>query len=300
MDPSFEQYGNVTTHSDAYSFGVLLLEVVCGVAPILIGNPLRNSLIENVQECHGRSAILDAADKRLRGKYNILVGIASGLDYLHNQCMKTILHRDIKPANVMLDMDFNAKLCDFGLATQLTCAATSRSTNNIFGTQGYMDPSFQQTGKVTRDSDVYSFGVLPLELVRGCYFMGQHSRGLPRCKIRAVCDNKSVILRQSRVWASHFSIYSPTSFKRVLEHFLNQFFVNIATRRTKMHSREEKCKQLDLEKKKAGKKAEFEKAKGELKNEMLKWESENEISERELENEKAMLSHDIKELDISL
>lgn len=67
-----------------------------------------------------------------------------------------------------------------------------------------------------------------------------------------------------------------------------------------MHSREEKCKQLDLEKKKAGKKAEFEKAKGELKNEMSKWESENEISERELENEKAMLSHDIKELDISL
>ncbi|XBI60650.1 hypothetical protein VPH35_041555 [Triticum aestivum] len=81
MDPSFEQYGNVTTHSDAYSFGVLLLEVVCGVAPILIGNPLRNSLIENVQECHGRSAILDAADKRLRGKYDeeikgmLLIGI---------------------------------------------------------------------------------------------------------------------------------------------------------------------------------------------------------------------------------
>jgi serine/threonine protein kinase len=100
-------------------------------------------------------------------RYNILVGIASGLDYLHNSCPKTVLHRDIKPGNVMLDRDFNAKLCDFGLVTQLTHAATSRSTNNVIGTQGYMDPSFQENGQVVRESDVYSFGVLLLEVVCG-------------------------------------------------------------------------------------------------------------------------------------
>uniref|UniRef100_A0A453DKE0 Protein kinase domain-containing protein n=1 Tax=Aegilops tauschii subsp. strangulata TaxID=200361 RepID=A0A453DKE0_AEGTS len=100
-------------------------------------------------------------------RYNILVGIASGLEYLHNNCSRTVLHRDIKPANVMLDMDFTAKLCDFGLVTQLTRAATSRSTNNIIGTLGYMDPLYQQNGQVTKESDVYSFGVLLLEVLCG-------------------------------------------------------------------------------------------------------------------------------------
>ncbi|XP_044335813.1 probable L-type lectin-domain containing receptor kinase S.5 [Triticum aestivum] len=102
-----------------------------------------------------------------RQRYNILVGIASGLDYLHNKCVKTVLHRDIKPGNVMLDRDFNAKLCDFGLVTQLTHAVTSRSTGNIIGTPAYMDPSFEENGKVIRESDVYSFGVLLLEVVCG-------------------------------------------------------------------------------------------------------------------------------------
>ncbi|KAF7019836.1 unnamed protein product [Triticum aestivum] len=102
-----------------------------------------------------------------RQRYNILVGIASGLEYLHNNCSRTVLHRDIKPANVMLDMDFTAKLCDFGLVTQLTRAATSRSTNNIIGTLGYMDPLYQQNGQVTKESDVYSFGVLLLEVLCG-------------------------------------------------------------------------------------------------------------------------------------
>lgn len=100
-------------------------------------------------------------------RYNILHGIASGLEYLHNKCAKTVMHRDIKPLNVMLDRDSNAKLCDFGLVTQLTHNITSRLTSNVIGTRGYMDPAYQSTGKVTRASDVYSFGVLLLEVVCG-------------------------------------------------------------------------------------------------------------------------------------
>ena len=100
-------------------------------------------------------------------RYNILLGITWGLEYLHAKCSKCVLHRDIKPGNVMLDRDSNAKLCDFGLVTQLTHAITSRSTNNIIGTQGYMDPAYRNTGKITKESDVYSFGVLLLEVVCG-------------------------------------------------------------------------------------------------------------------------------------
>ncbi|KAF7012765.1 hypothetical protein CFC21_026924 [Triticum aestivum] len=118
-------------------------------------------------ELSGARAPGSSLDLDWHRRYNILHGIASGLEYLHNNCEKAVMHRDIKPGNVMLDRDSNAKLCDFGLVTQLTHAITSRSTSNIIGTQGYMDPAYQSTGKVTRASDVYSFGVLLLEVVCG-------------------------------------------------------------------------------------------------------------------------------------
>ncbi|KAM3391749.1 hypothetical protein ACQJBY_013075 [Aegilops geniculata] len=98
-------------------------------------------------------------------RYNILVGIASGLEYLHYNCAKTVLHMDIKPGNVMLDRNFRAKLCDFGLVTQLTHAVTSVSTEVVIGTQAYMDPLCWKNKKISKDSDVYSFGVLLLEVL---------------------------------------------------------------------------------------------------------------------------------------
>lgn len=100
-------------------------------------------------------------------RHNILIGIASGLAYLHTGCPKSILHRDIKPANVLLDMDFNAKLSDFGLVTQINHTQTSRQTNNVIGTRSYIDPEFVNTGKTCAQSDVYSLGVMLLEVVCG-------------------------------------------------------------------------------------------------------------------------------------
>ncbi|XWS32961.1 hypothetical protein CRYUN_Cryun22dG0036200 [Craigia yunnanensis] len=49
-------------------------------------------------------------------RLNIICGVAQALDYLHNGCEKRVLHRDIKASNIMLDLDFNARLGDFGLA----------------------------------------------------------------------------------------------------------------------------------------------------------------------------------------
>lgn len=98
---------------------------------------------------------------------NILIGIASGLAYLHTECPKSIVHRDIKPGNVMLDTDFNAKLSDFGLVTQVNHTQTSRATMNIIGTRSYIDPAYIETGKTCGQSDVYSLGVMLLEIVCG-------------------------------------------------------------------------------------------------------------------------------------
>jgi len=100
-------------------------------------------------------------------RYNIIIGIASGLVYLQSGCNECVVHRDIKPANVMLDNAFNAKLCDFGLVTQVRHTQTSRSTNNVGGTPGYIDPVYTTTYRVTRQSDVYSFGIVLLEVACG-------------------------------------------------------------------------------------------------------------------------------------
>jgi len=49
-------------------------------------------------------------------RYDIIVGIAEGLAYLHENSKTRIIHRDIKAANILLDSWLNAKIADFGLA----------------------------------------------------------------------------------------------------------------------------------------------------------------------------------------
>lgn len=99
---------------------------------------------------------------------NIIYGVAEAVDYLHNECEKTVLHRDIKSSNIMLDSKFEAKLGDFGLARTICRAEqTHHSTREIAGTPGYMAPEIFLTSRATRETDVYAFGVLILEVICG-------------------------------------------------------------------------------------------------------------------------------------
>ncbi|KAL2896406.1 L-type lectin-domain containing receptor kinase IX.1, partial [Bienertia sinuspersici] len=95
----------------------------------------------------------------------ILIGLASALLYLHEECGDPIVHRDVKPNNVMLDEEFNPYLGDFGLARLLK--NTTGVITKLAGTLGYMAPELIYTSKATTESDVYSFGVVALEVVSG-------------------------------------------------------------------------------------------------------------------------------------
>ncbi|KAL7598904.1 hypothetical protein Lser_V15G21932 [Lactuca serriola] len=98
-------------------------------------------------------------------RYKILMGLASVLVYLHEECGNPVVHRDVKPNNVMLDSEFNAYLGDFGLA-RLVRSDTSVMTM-VAGTIGYLAPEVTYTGRATPESDVYSFGMVVIEVVCG-------------------------------------------------------------------------------------------------------------------------------------
>lgn len=99
-------------------------------------------------------------------RYNIAVGLASVLTYLHQECEQQVIHRDIKTSNIMLDASYNARLGDFGLARLMDHDKSPVSTLTA-GTMGYLAPEYLQYGKATEKTDVYSYGVVILELACG-------------------------------------------------------------------------------------------------------------------------------------
>ena len=101
-------------------------------------------------------------------RYKIISGVASALNYLHNEYDQKVVHRDLKASNIMLDSDFNARLGDFGLARAIEHEKTSYAeVEGIHGTMGYIAPECFHTGKATRQTDVFSFGAVLLEVVCG-------------------------------------------------------------------------------------------------------------------------------------
>ncbi|TVU09225.1 hypothetical protein EJB05_42675, partial [Eragrostis curvula] len=100
-------------------------------------------------------------------RYRIIMGLGSALRYLHREWDQCVVHGDIKPSNIMLDSSYNTKLGDFGLARLVDHGTGPRTTMNVLGTPGYIDPEFVNTCRPSTESDVYSFGIVILEIVSG-------------------------------------------------------------------------------------------------------------------------------------
>jgi serine/threonine protein kinase len=99
---------------------------------------------------------------RIDDVVEIVFKCAKALNYAHT---RGVIHRDIKPSNVMLTLDNDVRIIDFGIAL-VTDSAVSR-IEGIAGSPSYMSPEQVQSAEITPRSDIYSLGAVMYELLTG-------------------------------------------------------------------------------------------------------------------------------------
>lgn len=133
-----------------------------GVHRLLVYEFMSNSSLDKCLFIEGEErTVLD-----WNTRYNIALGTARGLAYLHDDCREKIIHCDIKPENILLDENYNAKVSDFGLA-KLMNKEQSQVFTTLRGTRGYLAPEWLMNLAISEKSDVYSFGMVLLEIISG-------------------------------------------------------------------------------------------------------------------------------------
>ncbi|XP_040379125.1 G-type lectin S-receptor-like serine/threonine-protein kinase At2g19130 [Oryza brachyantha] len=115
-------------------------------------------------------------------RYQIAIGIARGLAYLHNSCRDCIIHCDIKPENILLDASYVSKIADFGMAKILE-REFSHAMTTMRGTIGYLAPEWISGTVVTSKVDVYSYGMVLFEIILG----RRNSSGINLVEVERAC-----------------------------------------------------------------------------------------------------------------
>ncbi|KAK2358692.1 putative LRR receptor serine/threonine-protein kinase [Trifolium repens] len=133
--------------------------VAYGPQRILVYEYMKNKSLDLF--IHGKS---DELYLNWSTRFQIILGVARGLQYLHEDSHVRIVHRDIKASNILLDEKFQPRIGDFGLARFFPEDQAYLSTQ-FAGTLGYTAPEYAIRGELSEKADIYSFGVLVLEVI---------------------------------------------------------------------------------------------------------------------------------------
>uniref|UniRef100_A0ACD5XW54 Uncharacterized protein n=1 Tax=Avena sativa TaxID=4498 RepID=A0ACD5XW54_AVESA len=143
-------------------------------------------------------------------RYNIALGVAKGLAYLHHECLEWIVHCDVKPENILLDKDFEPKIADFGLVKLLNRGSSTLMLSSVHGTRGYIAPEWALNLPITGKADVYSYGVVLLELVKGVRVSSWMVEGEEEVEMAVRCSTeilKEKLEAEDQSWLQDFVDY---------------------------------------------------------------------------------------------
>lgn len=128
--------------------------------PILVYEFVPNGTLTEHLHCEQGKGPLD-----WRTRCTIAADGAQALAHLHTNLQQPIYHRDVKSPNILLDLDFNCKVADFGLSRLAPFDFGTHISTAPQGTPGYVDPEYHQNFHLSDKSDVYSFGVVLIEII---------------------------------------------------------------------------------------------------------------------------------------
>jgi serine/threonine-protein kinase len=150
-------------HREAQSATSLAHPNIVNIYDVGEENDLYYIVLEYVEGQTLKQYIQQNSPIRVEKVVEIMKQLTSAISHAHQN---HIIHRDIKPHNILIDLNGNVKITDFGIAMALSATSITQ-TNSVLGSVHYLSPEQARGGMATRKSDIYSLGIVMFELLTG-------------------------------------------------------------------------------------------------------------------------------------